>query len=51
MTDAEFNLLMANISPETIKIGTNMAKNNPEMFKQQMNAHKEQMQQQNPANR
>ena len=30
--------MMANLSPETIKMGTNMAKNNPDMFKQQMAA-------------
>jgi len=33
MTDAEYDQMLANISPETIKMGTNMAKNNPEMFK------------------
>jgi len=38
MTDTEFNQMMANLSPETIKMGTNMAKNNPDMFKQQMAA-------------
>ena len=34
MSDAEFEQILANLSPETMKMGMNMAKSNPELIKQ-----------------
>ena len=33
LSDSEFEQMMASINPETIKMGTNMAKNNPDFVR------------------
>lgn len=33
LSDDQFNQMMANLSPDMIRMSTNMAKNNPELLK------------------
>lgn len=33
MSDEQFNQILANLSPDTIRMSMNMAKNNPEMIR------------------